>query len=182
MGLDGVELIIAIEEEFGIDIADSEAEKLFTAGDIFELLKTKVARSDPGVCLTQQTFYKLRRALIENYGLKRHEIKLDTKMCDLLSDEEIKDGWPFLETFIELKTPPYEIACQLLGFKLTNKQLTMRELVQSLIVINKDSLVPKRDSDEEIWFRLVTLMVRQLNLRPDEIKPEASLAKDLGID
>lgn len=102
--------------------------------------------------------------------------------CDLLSVEEVKDGWPFLEMFMELKTPPYEIACQILGLKLTSKQLTMRELVQSLIVINKDSLVPKRDSDEEIWFRLVRVMVHQVNVSPDEIRPEASLTKELGID
>jgi len=33
MGLDSVELLLAIEEEFGLDIPDRDAEKLYTVGN-----------------------------------------------------------------------------------------------------------------------------------------------------
>lgn len=40
--LDTVELIMKFEEEFDIDIADEEAEKLTTVGKAIEYLKTKL--------------------------------------------------------------------------------------------------------------------------------------------
>ncbi|MBN2461885.1 MAG: acyl carrier protein [Candidatus Cloacimonetes bacterium] len=40
--LDTVELIMKFEEEFDIDIADEEAEKLVTVGKAIEYLKSKI--------------------------------------------------------------------------------------------------------------------------------------------
>ena len=38
------------------------------------------------------------------------------------------------------------------------------------------------DTEEEIWNRLVRVFVRQLNLNPDQVKPHASITRDLGVD
>ncbi len=40
--LDVVELIMAFEEEFGVEIPDEDAEKIQTVGDIIAYLKEKV--------------------------------------------------------------------------------------------------------------------------------------------
>jgi len=52
--LDTVEMIMEIEDEFGIEIPDEDAEKLQTVGDAIEYVKRKVeekarpaARADP---------------------------------------------------------------------------------------------------------------------------------------
>lgn len=37
--LDAVELVMALEEEFGIEITDSDAEELKTVGDVFSYIK-----------------------------------------------------------------------------------------------------------------------------------------------
>ena len=39
--LDLVELIMAMEEEFGFEIADEEAEKLRTVGDVIKFVKAR---------------------------------------------------------------------------------------------------------------------------------------------
>lgn len=38
--LDIVELVMALEEEFGVEIPDSEAEKISTVGDVVEYVKS----------------------------------------------------------------------------------------------------------------------------------------------
>ncbi|MFA6212588.1 MAG: hypothetical protein WCT03_05205 [Candidatus Obscuribacterales bacterium] len=182
MGLDSVELVLAIEEEFGLDIPDRYAERMFTVGDVYEWLKHRLSTADPQACLTQQVFYKLRRALIQNYRLERHLITPDTRLSDLLAMQSIEDGWPFLQMFIDLKTPPFQAANRLLGFRLTERTLTMRELVHSLIKVNDELFAPKHPSDKEIWDRLVRVFVRQQNLRPEEVILGASITKDLGVD
>ena len=42
--LDIVELIMALEEEFDIEIPDSDAEKVVTVGDVVEYIKDNVAK------------------------------------------------------------------------------------------------------------------------------------------
>ena len=45
MGLDLVELVMSVEEEFGIDIPDSLAEKISTVGDLADIVASELARS-----------------------------------------------------------------------------------------------------------------------------------------
>jgi acyl carrier protein len=40
--LDAVEVVMAFEDEFGCEVTDEEAEKIFCAKDAVELLKTKL--------------------------------------------------------------------------------------------------------------------------------------------
>ena len=42
--LDLVELVMALEEEYNIEISDEEAEKILTVGDAIEYIKTHVPK------------------------------------------------------------------------------------------------------------------------------------------
>jgi acyl carrier protein len=42
--LDTVELVMALEEEFGIEIPDEEAEKLITVGDALRYIEEKASK------------------------------------------------------------------------------------------------------------------------------------------
>jgi hypothetical protein len=57
----------------------------------------------------------------------------------------------------------------------------MRELVSALIKINSDQLLKERDSDAELWRRLVDVIVGQMNVSRDEVTYGASFNRDLGV-
>lgn len=44
--LDHVELIMAIEEEFGICVCDEEADRINTVGDLVDIVKSKIDLKD----------------------------------------------------------------------------------------------------------------------------------------
>ena len=99
-GLDGVELIMAIEEEFGVDIPNEAAERMVRVGDTYEYLKDRLNSSPSQHCLSQRIFYKLRRALLKNYVVKRRDITPDTQLSAVIEPEELDAGsalCPFIQ-------------------------------------------------------------------------------------
>jgi acyl carrier protein len=83
MGLDAVEIVMKVEETFDIAIADSEAEKIVTPGQLIDLIQSKVERTDHAACLTQRAFYRLRASLVRQLGVHRSKIKLETSLATL---------------------------------------------------------------------------------------------------
>ena len=50
MGLDGVEMVMATEERFGITISDAEAELIRTPGMLIDLVVSKVHLNSERFC------------------------------------------------------------------------------------------------------------------------------------
>jgi acyl carrier protein len=85
MGLDAVEIVMAIEEAFDIQIEDSEAELLLTPRDVIGLVLLKTSRSQNSDCLTQRAFNRLRAAFIKQAGVTRKRIKPKARIADFVS-------------------------------------------------------------------------------------------------
>ena len=76
MGLDIVELVMAVEAAFGVDIPDADAERLRTPRDVATYLRTRLpTATDSGSCLTQQAFYRTRRAVASRFGRRRDALR-----------------------------------------------------------------------------------------------------------
>jgi len=65
MGLDGVELVMAYEEAFGIHIPDAEAEKMTTPAKVINFIERTLKGTPVDVCLSQRAFYAIRSRLVE---------------------------------------------------------------------------------------------------------------------
>lgn len=63
MGLDGVALVIACEDRFGIEIEDREAEGCFTVADLQDAVVRKVGAGAAGTCHSMRVFHRLRGVL-----------------------------------------------------------------------------------------------------------------------
>jgi acyl carrier protein len=44
LGADSLELVMAFEEEFGVEVPDSDAEKLLTVGDVVKYIEDKQSK------------------------------------------------------------------------------------------------------------------------------------------
>jgi acyl carrier protein len=88
MGLDSVELVMAIEEAFEIQIEDSEAEQLSTPRDVIELVSVKTSQSSAKECLTQRAFHRLRSGIVRHCEVRREAVKPKTQIASLISRDD----------------------------------------------------------------------------------------------
>ena len=96
MGLDSVELIMAVEEVFDIEIPDTEAERLVTVGDIYWLALAKLdlvpqagieaAASASGrarqTWTVQTVWVALRSAIVEQLEVPPEKVTLTARIVD----------------------------------------------------------------------------------------------------
>jgi hypothetical protein len=71
MGLEIVQIVLSLEEEFDIRIPDKMVEMMMTVGhtsqEIVELLKQK--EKPAGICFQARSFYRLRRELVHRFEM-----------------------------------------------------------------------------------------------------------------
>jgi hypothetical protein len=82
MGLDSVELIMEIEDEFGIEIPDEDVQDILTLGDLHRLLFNHVSRNLgasisalQGGTLEKDVWKRLERLLITEWAIEKERIK-----------------------------------------------------------------------------------------------------------
>ena len=76
MGLDSVELIMAVEEAFGIEIANAEAETIVTVGDLLQIVLHHLPESER----SETVWPRLREVIIEDTGVKPDLVTLDAEI------------------------------------------------------------------------------------------------------
>src|SRR6266852_2774557 len=83
MGLDIVELVMTVEEHFGVTIPDAEAQRILTVGELYVYLLERTRRDGRIPCPTSQAFYRLRRILTEELGVDRALVRPATQLRTL---------------------------------------------------------------------------------------------------
>lgn len=105
MGLDSVELVMRIEETFDIRIPDSEVEKAYTVGDLYEIVWKHVKVGDSQKCVSQKLFYELRNSFSNELGVPKSEIKPKTLLNDVLPVSGRYKLWTDIERASGYKLP-----------------------------------------------------------------------------
>ncbi len=106
MGLDGVELVMAFEESFGISISDADAAAAVTPGMVVDLICRQLEMTDARTCQTQRAFYLLRRALMGLTQKPRRAIAPATPLSDLFDTRDARVFWPQLKAAVEARGWP----------------------------------------------------------------------------
>jgi acyl carrier protein len=103
MGLDAVELVLRVEDEFAISILDDEASTVRTVGDLYRLVLCKLDASPS--CLSSKAFYRTRRAIIETLQLPRRSIRPSTILDELIPERSRIKLWEEIGSRIGLAFP-----------------------------------------------------------------------------
>ena len=76
MGLDSVELVMAFEEEFGIEFSDEEAEQIVTVGDARDAILRKLTdrAQNPDTVDAGEVWRRVHRIVVEQLGVKPERV------------------------------------------------------------------------------------------------------------
>ena len=118
MGLDGVELIMAMEEEFKIAISDAEASRSDTMEKVVDLVHDRLRHSAEEPCPSQHGFYVVREHLLEQFGLSRSTVKPNSKLDDLIPVEGKRSHW---NTLVQTLTGESNISASLVRPRWLNR-------------------------------------------------------------
>lgn len=105
MGLDGVELILAIEDTFQISIADEEAGSASTVGDLHNLILARLQAKDTKNCLTSAAFYRTRRGIVDALRIERRQVRPSTPLQSILPRNGRRENWQRIREAMKLKLP-----------------------------------------------------------------------------
>lgn len=82
MGLDTVELVMAIEDEFAIEIPNAEAERIRTVGDISDYVAQAVRLKMRPVPVDEEIWLRTRKVVIEQLGVKPERVTRTTRIIE----------------------------------------------------------------------------------------------------
>jgi acyl carrier protein len=108
MGLDGVELLIAVERSFKIAIEDAEAVNARTPGQLLAVIMSKLDSGTGGGCLSSHAFYRIRSALVKVTGLPRRAIGPATRTESLWPPDRRRAAWNSVAREVGVDLPPLE--------------------------------------------------------------------------
>lgn len=164
MGLDTVELIMAFEKYFAIEIPDREAEKLDTLGAVTDYMCQRFSITSDSTELRDRIFNKLKAAL-NNPGIE------STHLVSL----HIREGqWTRLKNELQLEVPD----------PVFKEAITMEDLVTAICIENYLSLIDRKNikSRYEVYVAVGGITLNQAGVSPFELAPDKSFTNDLGLD
>jgi len=116
MGLDIVEFVMEVEEEFKVSISDREAERILTVGQLHAWLVDKLRAIPTGRCLSSACFYRLRRTLMALFQIPRHRIRPGTPLDDVIPVDNRRAAWVRLNQALNDALPSASVSLPPLAF------------------------------------------------------------------
>ncbi len=112
VGLDGVEIVMDVEDHFGITIQTAEAERVRTVGDLVSLIRGRIAAACTTPCPTLPAFIRVRAAVREAVDDNSFRIRPRQRIVDRLNTTQRRQLWSRLSTLLgsparELRRPVF---------------------------------------------------------------------------
>lgn len=176
MGLDGVEIVVAWEEAFGISIADAEAAVLRTPRAAIDLICQKLSvREGDDFCFSQRIFYLLRKAFVTVLNCARAAVTTRTRLSDLIPGRGRRQIWAALSKEAGLPFPNTTIGVGFLS-------PTVGEFVTQLTAHSASALIEADAGWSRRQVREVVRAAVTAQIGFKDFSDDADFVYDLRID
>ncbi len=208
MGMESIELIMEVEDEFGIKVSNSEAEKTITVEQFVDLVysllpeENKQFTAEDQICPSHKGFNFVRKALMEQAGVERAAIKPDTLLEDIVPRENRIKIWEKVREALGIHSFLYsglEATNEIIGtnemhsFRLYMPEMRrtefsarckkVKDLIWQICKANRKRTYSKNNISKKDIFSAVKYMILDIgcNLTYEEITPESRFVEDLGF-
>lgn len=195
MGLDSVELLMEMENYFGISISDSEAEKIYTVQQMVDTVARIKNITDDSTGLRDAVLERVNKALIK-LAIISQPLHSAECISAYLAPEKTAEWSEFVkELQLEIPRPN---STKRSDSSIINKikevfhwspmydwhSLTVSQFVYAICAMNYEVLLPNGliSTKDEIYIAVVAITVSKIGVEYYEISPEKSFTSDLGID
>jgi acyl carrier protein len=190
MGLDSVELLVAFENYFGIEITNAEAEKIYTAQSMVEVVAKHLAITDNNGAFEMQIFRRIVDSL-HKISPQAAEITPTDLISSYMSPDD--QNWAAFKHHLGLEIPvPHTNSWFSNTLKKVFNQspgydwhtITIQQFASVLAAANFDTLIDKNNihSKYEIYIAIMGITVNRSGIDSYAITPDKSFTNDLGID
>ncbi len=116
MGLDSIEILMDVEDAFGITIENAEAGSISTVGDMFHLVAMKCQVLPGDRCLSARAFHQLRRAILAVHPAAPARLRPSTPIDEALPSEGRRAVWRRLAEATALRLPALHASATTVGW------------------------------------------------------------------
>ncbi|MEQ8843587.1 MAG: hypothetical protein RIB58_01935 [Phycisphaerales bacterium] len=92
MGLDGVELVMEIEDHFKVTLPDSECSEVRTVADLAALVISRLPGTSPG-CPTARRYFRIRDLTVEATGVPPRSVRPRTDLDQIFPMRQRRKRW-----------------------------------------------------------------------------------------
>jgi acyl carrier protein len=106
MGLDSVEIVMDVEDHFGISIQDAEAERVRTVGDLVALVRARIFAAQREYCPSLPAFLTLRRTTRALLGDDSLRFRPRDTVASVLGPSQRRALWKRLSEMLGARPRP----------------------------------------------------------------------------
>ena len=181
MGLDTVELVIRIEDTFGVQIPDRVAEHLTTPKKVTDFVLSQVRQSErPLSCLSQRAFYSVRREFTQQLSVPGRQLTPDASLKAILPEERRHEVWKNIGSSLGVKRWP--ALSRKSWLFMTPTVGTVRDLIDYLVT--NEPLIVKGDetawSRAQVWDVLKRLITDETGIT--DFSEDSRFIEDMHLD
>ena len=178
MGLDCVELVIAVEQAFGIAIPDAVAAEMITPAILISYVQETVGSTgDRKACISLSAFHRIRASLMRSLGVSRSEVTLDTRISILFPTPRRSELWDSFRHDTSLAGLP-DLR---FGRGWIFSPTTVKDLVSVALAQKANELREDRSWTHEEVRQVVRQIIRD-QLGINKFRDTDEFVRDLGVD
>jgi acyl carrier protein len=174
MGLDTVELVMEIEDEFGFSMPDADAEVIQTCGQLCAYVLRRI-NPPPPPCAC----YQLRRALMRQIPVTKEAMRPGSRLCDVVT-EPYRTRWPAVAREIGLEDfYSFGRRCEIFFPSVYTR---LADLARKMS-LPKPYYLPDTDDpfEERVWQRVRQIISEQTAIPVSQIHPHSHFINDLNM-